>query len=65
MKAFLAVIVAAVSATAGAVTRPPAVAGSFYTKDPAKLRAEVEQLLGSIEGRMSMLASTHGALAEA
>jgi AmmeMemoRadiSam system protein B/AmmeMemoRadiSam system protein A len=45
MKAFLAVIVAAVSATAGAVTRPPAVAGSFYTKDPAKLRAEVEQML--------------------
>ena len=33
------------AATAFGSTRPPAVAGSFYTDDPARLRAEVERML--------------------
>ena len=45
MKAFLAVALAAASTTAGASTRPPAVAGAFYTDDPVILRAEVEEML--------------------
>lgn len=45
MRAILGVIVAFVSASAGAATRPPAVAGSFYTENPLQLRTEVEQML--------------------
>jgi AmmeMemoRadiSam system protein B/AmmeMemoRadiSam system protein A len=45
MRAFLAAILAVVSVTAGAATRPPAVAGAFYTDDPIELRAEVERML--------------------
>ena len=45
MKALLTGIVIAASATAGASTRPPAVAGSFYTDDPKQLRFVVEQAL--------------------
>jgi len=45
VRAFLATLVLAVSATAGAATRPPAVAGSFYTDDPKHLRFVVEQAL--------------------
>jgi AmmeMemoRadiSam system protein B len=47
MRTLLAGIVAFVSVTAGAATRPPAVAGAFYTGDPLKLRAEVEQMLAA------------------
>lgn len=38
-------MLAAVTATAAASERPPAVAGAFYTDDPARLRAEVEEML--------------------
>jgi AmmeMemoRadiSam system protein B/AmmeMemoRadiSam system protein A len=40
---FVALTVAA--ATAAAATRPPAVAGGFYTDDPVRLRAQVEEML--------------------
>ncbi|MDX2435588.1 MAG: AmmeMemoRadiSam system protein B [Acidobacteriota bacterium] len=42
---FLALLVTSVS-MAGASTRPPAVAGSFYTADPDELRRQVEEMLG-------------------
>ena len=45
MRAILAVAVVVASATAGAASRPPAVAGAFYTDDPAALRSEVAQML--------------------
>lgn len=45
MKALLSALMAVASTTAFAATRPAAVAGSFYTNDPVKLRAEVEQML--------------------
>jgi AmmeMemoRadiSam system protein B/AmmeMemoRadiSam system protein A len=45
MRAILGVIVVFVSVTAGAATRPPAVAGAFYTDDPAALRSEVAKML--------------------
>jgi AmmeMemoRadiSam system protein B/AmmeMemoRadiSam system protein A len=45
VKAFLLTIVLAVSANLGAATRPPAVAGTFYTEDPKQLRFVVEQAL--------------------
>jgi AmmeMemoRadiSam system protein B/AmmeMemoRadiSam system protein A len=45
VKALLTLTVIAASATAGAATRPPAVAGSFYTDDPKHLRFVVEQAL--------------------
>lgn len=45
MKAILSAAVICVSASVGAATRPPAVAGSFYTDDPKHLRFVVEQAL--------------------
>jgi len=45
VKALLTAIVIGVSALAGAATRPPAVAGSFYTDNPKQLRFVVEQAL--------------------
>ncbi len=45
MKTLLTGIVIAASVTAGAATRPPAVAGSFYTDNPKQLRFVVEQAL--------------------
>jgi len=45
VKTLLTGIVIAASATVGASTRPPAVAGSFYTDDPKQLRFVVEQAL--------------------
>lgn len=42
MRACISLVVLAVSTTVGAATRSPAVAGSFYTGDPEKLRSEVE-----------------------
>jgi AmmeMemoRadiSam system protein B/AmmeMemoRadiSam system protein A len=45
VKALLTGIVIAASATVSAATRPPAVAGSFYTDDPKQLRFVVEQAL--------------------
>jgi AmmeMemoRadiSam system protein B/AmmeMemoRadiSam system protein A len=45
VRAFLVTIVIAASATVSASTRPPAVAGSFYTDDPKQLRFVVEQVL--------------------
>ena len=45
MRAFLVTTVLAVSAVSNAATRPPAVAGSFYTDDPKHLRFVVEQAL--------------------
>lgn len=45
MRAFLVAVIAAVSATVCAATRPPAVAGSFYTDDPEQLRFVVDQAL--------------------
>ena len=45
MKALFIAIVIGASASAGAATRPPAVAGSFYTDDPKQLRFVVEQAL--------------------
>jgi len=45
VKAFLVTIIIAASATVGAATRPPAVAGTFYTDDPKHLRFVVEQAL--------------------
>ncbi|MGD9253653.1 MAG: AmmeMemoRadiSam system protein B [Holophagae bacterium] len=47
MKALLTLLLLMAASTAGAGVRPPAVAGSFYTEDPAGLRAEVERYLGS------------------
>jgi AmmeMemoRadiSam system protein B/AmmeMemoRadiSam system protein A len=45
VRGLLSGIVIAASATAGAATRPPAVAGSFYTDNPKQLRFVVEQAL--------------------
>ncbi|MCJ7755927.1 MAG: AmmeMemoRadiSam system protein B, partial [Thermoanaerobaculales bacterium] len=45
MKACLTTIFIGVSVSAGAATRPPAVAGSFYTDDPKQLRFVVEQAM--------------------
>jgi AmmeMemoRadiSam system protein B/AmmeMemoRadiSam system protein A len=45
MRTLLSLIVIVASTAAGAATRQPAVAGSFYNDDPEKLRAEVEQML--------------------
>jgi AmmeMemoRadiSam system protein B/AmmeMemoRadiSam system protein A len=46
MRALLvSVVLSLVSLSASAVTRPPAVAGSFYERDPMKLRKEVERML--------------------
>ena len=45
MKALIVTIAIAASTTVGATTRPPAVAGSFYTDDPKQLRFVVEQAL--------------------
>jgi AmmeMemoRadiSam system protein B/AmmeMemoRadiSam system protein A len=45
MRAFFISILVLMSATAGATTRQPAVAGSFYTDDPQQLRFVVEQAL--------------------
>jgi hypothetical protein len=45
VKALLTAIVIGASVSAGAATRPPAVAGSFYTDDPKHLRFVVEQAL--------------------
>ncbi len=38
-------MVLAIAAPTAAATRPPAVAGAFYTDDPVALRVQVEQLL--------------------
>lgn len=38
-------MLAAVTATAAASERPPAVAGAFYTDDPARLRTQIEERL--------------------
>ena len=56
MRALITAIVVVASATAGAGTRPPAVAGSFYTDDAVKLRAEVEQMLEVPAARVQVLA---------
>ena len=45
MKALLTAVIIGASASAGAATRPPAVAGSFYTNDSKQLRFVVEQAL--------------------
>ncbi len=45
MKNAACLLLAAATATAAASERPPAVAGSFYTDEPAQLRAQIEELL--------------------
>lgn len=45
MRVLLFGVVAIAAAAAGAATRPPAVAGSFYAADAARLRSEVESML--------------------
>jgi AmmeMemoRadiSam system protein B/AmmeMemoRadiSam system protein A len=46
-KVLLAIVVAAAAAIADAASRPPAVAGAFYTADPGVLRKQVQALLAN------------------
>jgi len=56
MKPLLAIGVMTLSSLAGASNRPPAVAGSFYTNDPAALRSQVVEMLEVPENRTTSLA---------
>lgn len=51
MRVLLLAAVVAVAGVAGAASRPPAVAGSFYIADPSRLRSEVESMIEAAPAR--------------
>jgi AmmeMemoRadiSam system protein B/AmmeMemoRadiSam system protein A len=56
MRILMMAALAAAAATATASTRPPAVAGAFYTDDPVQLRVQVEAMLAAASAESRSLA---------